>query len=199
MGDAIAYDAGSDRVMVFAIVAPGDSLATQNETWAYDPVRDEWSLVGVEQPRGLHGARATYDAESDRIVLFGGSGETWSYDADADRWHEMTPTVSPPGRTWHGMAYDADADLIVLYGGFALDGLNQYAIRVGGVGLFTPDWGAATRKRSTCGTDTNRNAPCSEDTLEVTVTDGVVSRITTEPGEGAIPPGTVVLVGREAG
>ncbi len=65
-----------------------------------------------------------YDAESDRIVLFGFTGEfgrkvdTWSYDVDTDTWTEMDPEVSPRGRTWHGMAYDARADLIALYGGF---------------------------------------------------------------------------------
>jgi hypothetical protein len=84
-------------------------------------------------------------------------------------------------------------------GTIRLDGLNQYAIRVGGIGAFTPDWGSATRKRSTCGTDTDRSAPCSENTTEVVVTGGVVTSVSDDPGTGAIPRGTVVLVGREAG
>src|SRR5690348_16195133 len=50
-----------------------------------------------------------------------------------------------------------------------LAGLNQYALAEHGIGLFTPAWGPAARTRATCGSDTNRNAPCSTDTEEVTV------------------------------
>jgi hypothetical protein len=84
-------------------------------------------------------------------------------------------------------------------GPIRLDGLNQYAIRVGGIGAFTQDWGTASRTRSTCGTDTDRSAPCSENTTEVVVDRGVVASVGDEPGAGAIPRGSVVLVGREGG
>ncbi|MFG3497774.1 phosphodiester glycosidase family protein [Streptomyces sp. NPDC047928] len=80
-----------------------------------------------------------------------------------------------------------------------LGGLNQYALPVGSVGVFTKDWGAASRARATCGTDTSRAAPCSEETYEVTVRDGKVVAVAGAPGRGAIAAGTEVLVGREAG
>jgi hypothetical protein len=80
-----------------------------------------------------------------------------------------------------------------------LDGFNQYAIRQGGVGAFTSVWGEANRKRATCGSDTRRNDPCADETIEVVVTGGVVTEVHDEPRAGAIPDGTVVLVGREAG
>ncbi|GAA4902381.1 uncharacterized protein DUF2233 [Stackebrandtia albiflava] len=92
-----------------------------------------------------------------------------------------------------------DGKVITEEGGFALDALNQYAITVGGVGVFDSNWGSATRLRATCGTDDNRNAPCSDRTLEVTVTDGVVTDVTETPGSGPIPEDTVVLVARDAG
>ncbi|MBG6065060.1 phosphodiester glycosidase family protein [Micromonospora ureilytica] len=84
-------------------------------------------------------------------------------------------------------------------GTIALGGLNQYALPVDGVGLFTADWGTASRVRSTCGTDTNRSDPCSTHTYEVTVRDGVVTTVGQTPGAGAIPADTQVLVGRESG
>ncbi|MFJ8579325.1 phosphodiester glycosidase family protein [Micromonospora sp. NPDC093277] len=84
-------------------------------------------------------------------------------------------------------------------GTFTLDGLNQYALPVGGVGLFTSDWGTASRVRSTCGSDTSRLDPCSTRTYEVTVRDGVVTSVSQTPGAGAIPSDTQVLVGREGG
>lgn len=80
-----------------------------------------------------------------------------------------------------------------------LGGLNQYALPVGSVGAYTSDWGGASRLRAACGDDTRRAAPCSDDTYEVTVSQGEVVDVAEEPGEGEIPPDTVVLVGREAG
>ena len=53
--------------------------------------------------------------------------------------------------------------------------------------------------RATCGTDTDRAAPCSTDTYEVTVRRGRVVSAADTPGGGAIAAGTTVLVGREAG
>ncbi|MCS0634878.1 phosphodiester glycosidase family protein [Streptomyces sp. LP05-1] len=84
-------------------------------------------------------------------------------------------------------------------GSLPLGGLNQYALPVGSVGLFTADWGTPSRVRATCGTDTRRDAPCSTETYEVTVRGGEVVAAAATPGRGAIPAGTQVLVGREAG
>lgn len=76
-------------------------------------------------------------------------------------------------------------------------GLNQYALPVGGAGAFTDAWGTVSRQRAVCGTDTVRGAPCSTETAEVTVRRGVVTKVADKVGEGPIPPGTTVLVGRE--
>ena len=80
-----------------------------------------------------------------------------------------------------------------------LSGLNQYALPVGGVGVFTHDWGSISRARAVCGTDEDRAAPCSERTEEVVVRRGVVSSEADDPGAGQIPPDALVLVGRERG
>ncbi|MGA4838205.1 phosphodiester glycosidase family protein [Streptomyces sp. G45] len=84
-------------------------------------------------------------------------------------------------------------------GRLPLGGLNQYALPVGSVGAFTSDWGVTSRVRATCGTDTDRGAPCSADTHEVTLRRGRVVARSDVPGSGAIAHGTTVLVGREAG
>ncbi|MGV9455985.1 phosphodiester glycosidase family protein [Streptomyces sp. NPDC003635] len=84
-------------------------------------------------------------------------------------------------------------------GNLGLGGLNQYALPVNSVGAFTSEWGSVSRVRATCGTDTDRAAPCSTDTHEVTVRGGRVVATADSPGGGAIQPGTTVLVGREAG
>lgn len=84
-------------------------------------------------------------------------------------------------------------------GTLPLGGLNQYAVPQNGVGAYTSDWGTVSRARAACGTDTVRTAPCTAETYEVTVRHGRVVSAADTLGEGAIAPGTVVLVGREAG
>jgi hypothetical protein len=84
-------------------------------------------------------------------------------------------------------------------GSFELNGFNQYALPVDGIGLYTSAWGAAARVRPTCGTDTVRSAPCSTDTEEVIIQRGVVTSLSDTPGTGQISTDSQVLVGREAG
>jgi Phosphodiester glycosidase len=76
--------------------------------------------------------------------------------------------------------------------------LNQYAVPVGGIGIFTPDWGGVDRTLTLCGTDVDRNAPCAADQAEVRVRDGTVVRAG-RPTGGWIPDGELALTGREEG
>ncbi|MEU8682525.1 phosphodiester glycosidase family protein [Streptomyces sp. NPDC048611] len=119
--------------------------------------------------------------------------------------------VLPPGATTEdvlGVGYDRRArlDRLTLRGAvltgegtLPLRGLNQYALPVGGIGVYTAQWGPASRVRATCGTDTDRAAPCSAETAEVTVRHGRVTAVGEVPGAGGVPAGSVVLVGREEG
>ncbi|MGW0946219.1 phosphodiester glycosidase family protein [Streptomyces sp. NPDC002623] len=117
----------------------------------------------------------------------------------------------PPGTTTKavvGVGTDGKAkvDSLSLNGTYTtvgrrlpLGGVNQYALPENSVGAFTSDWGSVSRKRATCGTDTERAAACSTSTYEVTLKKGRVVSTSTTPGGGAIAAGTTVLVGREAG
>lgn len=118
----------------------------------------------------------------------------------------------PPagGSVWDvfGVGYDRRAhvsrvaiagEVSTSEGDLDIDGLNQYALPVDGIGVFTKDWGSASRVRATCGSDTRLTSPCSTHTEEVVVRDGVVVAERDTPGSGAIPSDTVVLVGREDG
>lgn len=117
----------------------------------------------------------------------------------------------PPGATARdvlGVGHDLRARLDRLslrgavhtaHGTLPMRGLNQYALPVDGIGAYTARWGPASRVRATCGTDTDRGAPCSAHTYEVTVRHGRVSAVAERPGGGGVAPGSVVLVGREEG
>lgn len=92
-----------------------------------------------------------------------------------------------------------DATATSRHGTVPVVALNQHAIPTGGVGLFTADWGAASRAGSVCGSDTDAGAGCAPDILEVLVRDGVVAAVSPQAGEGRLGPKEVVLLGRDGG
>jgi exopolysaccharide biosynthesis protein len=76
--------------------------------------------------------------------------------------------------------------------------LNQYAVPVNGIGIFTPTWGDVDRARTLCGTDADRNAPCAAEQAEALVRDGAVVKVG-RPAGGRIPDGELALTGRDEG
>lgn len=76
--------------------------------------------------------------------------------------------------------------------------LNQYAVPVNGIGIFTPDWGDMDRSRTLCGTDVDRNAPCAAEQAEVLVRGGAVVKAGRAAG-GQIPDDELALTGRDEG
>ncbi|HKZ59347.1 MAG TPA: kelch repeat-containing protein [Candidatus Thermoplasmatota archaeon] len=137
---AMAYDAGSDRTVVFGGTILADLTASgypsSNETWIFDLENATWTLKQplVSPPARMKAAMA-YDAESDRIILFGGDAfasssddsltalgdfnDTWAYDMDSNTWTSMAPAAKPPARAFHAMAYVESTDRVVLFGGTA--------------------------------------------------------------------------------
>ncbi|MDN5914739.1 MAG: phosphodiester glycosidase family protein [Pseudonocardia sp.] len=83
-------------------------------------------------------------------------------------------------------------------GTLPVQALNQHAVPVGGIGIVTPEWGGADRATTLCGSDTDRNAPCAPDTVEVATSGGKVTAVR-PPGKDGIGPGETLLLGREQG
>lgn len=76
--------------------------------------------------------------------------------------------------------------------------LNQHAVPVGGIGIFTNAWGDYDRAKTLCGSDSDRTAACAPDRFEVLVRDGAV--VATGPAHGgALKPGEIALDGRDEG
>lgn len=74
-------------------------------------------------------------------------------------------------------------------GALALDSLNTNTVDEGAIGAYNTLWGPMSRSRVVVG---------ASRAVEVVVTDGVVTAVQ-NPGEGDIPQGTIVLVGRGTG
>ncbi|MFX1606143.1 MAG: kelch repeat-containing protein, partial [Promethearchaeota archaeon] len=81
---AMAYDSESDRIILFGGFKGGSDVLASNyfgDTWAYDYNTDTWeNLTTTGSPSVRGAASMAYDSESDRIVLFGGSMSSTSYD-----------------------------------------------------------------------------------------------------------------------
>jgi hypothetical protein len=122
----MAYDAESDRVIMFGGVFDADAEKDKH-VWAYDYNSNSWEQLGAAEGVPLYEVRMAYDAESDRIVLYGGGGllgggtETWAYDYNSDTWSKMAPEQVPGTLALHAMAYVDSLDRILLFGGM-LDG-----------------------------------------------------------------------------
>lgn len=79
-----------------------------------------WGYVVDDPNLAARGMAAAYDAERERVVLFGGMDEpvlsaTWEYDGAS--WYLVDTLHTPPARMWPGMAYDSDRGVMVLFGG----------------------------------------------------------------------------------
>ncbi|HXG57428.1 MAG TPA: kelch repeat-containing protein [Thermoanaerobaculia bacterium] len=82
----------------------------------------------AKYPSGRTYTRMVYDPVTTHTILFGGataldSGTRLSYDLadtwiwNGDRWLQLFPATTPPGRSGHAMVYDAARSQIVMFGG----------------------------------------------------------------------------------
>lgn len=74
-------------------------------------------------------------------------------------------------------------------GDHTLDGVNKPTLKTNGIEAFTPLWGTYCRCRATQGATA---------VTEVEVTGNTVTAVRDTAGQGAIPDGTMILVGRDA-
>ncbi|HEX6353249.1 phosphodiester glycosidase family protein [Actinophytocola sp.] len=74
-------------------------------------------------------------------------------------------------------------------GDLTLDGVNKPTLKAGGIEVFTPLWGTYCRCRATQGATA---------VTEVEVTNNTVTAVRDTAGQGAVPDGTMMLVGRDA-
>jgi N-acetylneuraminic acid mutarotase len=130
LGHSLVYDPESKKMILFGGY---DGSTEYNDTWAYDPAANTWTL---QAPTGtVPPARAlpqmVYDPAVKKTVLFGGGtssgafNDAWSYDLAENSWAKVTLTGSPPAaRVGHSLVYDSAKQELVLFGGS--DGVAKY-------------------------------------------------------------------------
>ncbi|MGE5187281.1 MAG: hypothetical protein ACM31C_34775 [Acidobacteriota bacterium] len=119
-GQALAYDAARERVVMFGGYDELISMET-NDTFTWDGTG--WTkLAPAARPPPRGGASLAYDRARGVVVVFGGAAEdgslladTWTWDGMT--WTQRTPTTSPPARSGGSLAWDASRARLVLFGG----------------------------------------------------------------------------------
>lgn len=124
---SLAYDAQSHQVVLFGGQTGPFGLRTSvnGETWAYDVIANVWAQMFPKlQPRDRGAAALEYDAESDRVIMYGGCmhqvgtcriRETWAYDHNTVTWEKMAD--GPKNHLGARLAYDSESDRMILFGG----------------------------------------------------------------------------------
>ncbi|MHA2303524.1 MAG: Kelch repeat-containing protein, partial [Candidatus Thorarchaeota archaeon] len=133
LGD-LEYDSESDRVVFWGGAVDIVENVYVSETWTFDDNSGTWEQMSPDPtPPGRTRGEITYDSESDRIILFGGSldsgydpadimNDCWAYDLNTNLWNnvawdwqEMTPVDSPDAAMHAAMTYDSESDLVVMF------------------------------------------------------------------------------------
>jgi hypothetical protein len=97
------------------------------ETWTYNYDENRWiNRTSGTQPSARKRNPAIYDADDDRIVMFGGwiggnevLGDTWTYDFNNNIWKDMSPSKSPQARARYGRAYIPETGNVLITHGFS--------------------------------------------------------------------------------
>ncbi len=145
VGAAMAYDAAGDRFVLFG---GGEFLASQQgnafgDTWVFDPDGETWERLdpAVSPPDRVF-ATMGYDADSERVLLWGGAtpGEDddglWAF--AGDEWAQVPDGEAPPPRYLHALVPVPDRGEMLL---------------LGGIGVFTTELGAGITTTESRATD----------------------------------------------
>lgn len=184
--DAVAESESVSRMMLAQQAVAGTNGDFFNISETHPGVPPTFSSVGPEIAAGIVLKANVPDGQRFGAALPPGTTTEDVFGVGADRRARVS-------------TLDFSGHVLGRIGTIDLKGLNQFALPLNGIGVYTHDWGSVSRLRATCGTDANGSAPCSTDTEEVFLDDGVVTSVAAQPGAGAIPPGAEVLVGRESG
>ncbi|MFH0793360.1 MAG: kelch repeat-containing protein, partial [bacterium] len=118
---SMVYMPSIDRTIIFGGVDKDGQFL--GDTWAYNADANSYSLVpSPVSPSPRFAASMTYDAQRDRIVLFGGFNsvqtpldDTWEF--DGTEWYPVPTGGTPAARAGHRLIFDATARQVCVFGG----------------------------------------------------------------------------------
>lgn len=128
---SMCYDEHNRRFILFG----GGNVQSERGdpgTWSYIPKDNVWKQLALDrQPPQRANSRLSYDADSKRVVLFGGdrldqlTADTWTFDVVANRWEEHKPELSPSPRAGHALL-PLGKGRVLLLGGYGYRSTTEY-------------------------------------------------------------------------
>src|SRR5439155_19718049 len=121
------WDTANGELLVYGGQRDGRLL---DDLWAYEPESDSWAELDREGDWPAARARQTavWDADAERMLVFGGYGglpggyldDVWSYEPGSNSWSPVeTDGPVPSGRAGHIAVWDAASGRMLVWGGFA--------------------------------------------------------------------------------
>jgi len=138
------YDPFGDRMIVFGGY---DDSSELNDVWTLSlGASPEWTELALStRPSERNYHTAIYDPTDNRMVVFGGLGESshlndvWTLSLGASpEWTLLAPSGTPPSeRFYHAAIYDPVGDRMIVFGGY--DGSYRYDLWALSLGA-SPEW-----------------------------------------------------------
>jgi hypothetical protein len=103
-GHGMAYDSGSDKVIMFGGYSYLNAKGLADETWSFDYNTATWTKLSPTGDLERRGIKLVYDSANDKTILFGGVDpddqytmldETWVFDYTANTWTLMEVNGTP--------------------------------------------------------------------------------------------------------
>jgi hypothetical protein len=108
-----------------------ENYLSNSSVWSLDPVERKWrDMRPVPEPIVTALRCASWDAEQQVVVIFGGEGSsegTVVYDPYDNTWTWKRPTTQPPFRSGGNMAYDSRRKRHILFGAQFTDDPHTWA------------------------------------------------------------------------
>jgi len=132
-----AWDTTRNRFLVFGgRYRSGTSgpYTFLNDLWAYDPSSNTWTEISYqgdsEAPTGRMNTEMIYDADNDRVIIYGGGqltanftsfipySDIWEYRFASNTWVKVRASnAEPPARLFHGATYDTQRQRLYVFAG----------------------------------------------------------------------------------
>src|SRR5690606_33209361 len=111
----LAYDLFGSRMLLIGGNFTNELWSLSNNTWT--------QLTPAVLPPARRHSNIGIDTFTGEILLYGGQDgvgsvaidDTWLWNGLV--WQQLTPTGTPGGIMWHGMAFDATRNVTVIFGG----------------------------------------------------------------------------------
>ena len=121
---AMSVVPGADVVLLFGGLSTSSQSSVIADDWIWNGSNNNWSVVSGAAPSARFGHSMAQLPFSNRVVLFGGStnsfssllGDTWIFDSISG-WSQLSVT-GPIARYEHRMAADTVRGVVVLFGGY---------------------------------------------------------------------------------